>query len=288
MEVWEPINGVFMATTPFSASMGWLEKWANSPLSSAVIGGMIGAGFGAWAAGWIAKRGKRHDSVNDEIRACNLAMLLAQQTFSLVLALKIDAVKPITDAYNRARTEYLDLKFGAVSEVQSLQKISPINPPLDGLRNVTLERLTLQGPAIRAVLQVVESMNCLNRALTTRNKLTDMFLHKQFPPGMEFHHMFFGVPIDGSCHAGYMDCMKSISRYTDEALFFSMTLCQMLDEHGLQLREERKKFARGKVALNRFRLADSIPDGIVPDAKDYATWFAGYEVNLDSKKWWQI
>lgn len=287
MAVWEPINGVFMATTPFLASLGWLEKWANSPLSSAVIGGMIGAGFGAWAAGFIAKRGKRHDSVNEEIRACNLAMLLAQQAFGIALALKIDAVKPMTDAYNKARNEYLDPKIGAVSETQSLQKISPINPPLDALRTVALERLTLPGPTTRAVLQVVESMNCLHRALTNRNELTEIFLHNQFPPGMDFNYMYFGVPKDGSCHAGYLDCMKSMLRYTDEALFFSMTLCQMLDEHGVQLRKERKKLARGKVSINRFRLAASIPEGIIPDANNYATWFAGYEVQTNSKKWWQ-
>ncbi|WP_411563636.1 hypothetical protein [Pseudomonas shirazensis] len=287
MAVWEPINGVFMATTPFLASLGWLEKWANSPLSSAVIGGMIGAGFGAWAAGFIAKRGKRYDSVNEEIRACNLAMLLAQQAFSIALALKIDAVKPMTDAYNKARNEYLDPKIGAVSETQSLQKISPINPPLDALRTVALERLTLPGPTTRAVLQVVESMNCLHRALTNRNELIEIFLHKQFPPGMDFNYMYFGVSKDGSCHAGYLDCMKSMVRYTDEALFFSMTLCQMLDEHGVQLRKERKKLARGKVSINRFRLATSIPEGIIPDANNYATWFAGYEVQTNSKKWWQ-
>jgi len=287
MAVWEPINGVFMATTPFLASLGWLEKWANSPLSSAVIGGMIGAGFGAWAAGWIARRSKRLDSVNEEIRACNLATLLAQQAFNLALALKIDAIKPMTDAYDKARSEYLDPKAGGASETQSLQKISPINPPLDALRTVALERLTLPGPATRAVLQVVESMNCLNRALTSRNELTDMFLHQQFPPGMDFHHMYFGVPKEGSCHAGYMDCMKSMARYTDDALFFSMTLGQMLDEQGVQLRKERKKLVRGKVSINRFRMAASIPEGIIPDAKNYATWFAGYEVQAIRKKWWQ-
>lgn len=287
MEVWEPINGVYMATTPFLASLGWLEKLTNSPLSSAVIGGMIGAGFGAWAAGWIAKRSKQHDSVNEEIRACNLAMLLAQQGFNLAVGLKIEAVKPITDSYNKARSEYIDPKVSTVSDTQNLQKISPINPPLDALRTVALERLTLPGSATRAVLQVVESMNNLNRALTTRNELTDIFLHKQLPPDMDFHHMYFGLPKDGSCHAGYMDCMKSMTRYTDEALFFSMTLCKLLDEHGVQLREERKKLARGKVSINRFRLAASIPDGIIPDAKNYAGWFTGYEVQANSKKRWR-
>ncbi|MEN5198682.1 hypothetical protein ABE525_05610 [Pseudomonas wadenswilerensis] len=287
MAGWEPINGVFMATTPFLASLGWLEKLANAPLISAVIGGMIGAGFGAWAAGRIAKRGKQHDSVIEEIRACNLAMLLAQQAFNLTLGLKIDAVKPMTDAYNKARSEYLDPKIGTVSETQSLQKISPINPPLDALRTAALERLTLPGSATRALLQVVDSVSCLNRALTIRNELTDKFLHQQFPPGMNFDCMYFGLTKDGTCHAGYMDSMKSMARYTDEALFFSMTLCQMLDEHGVQLRKECKKLARGKVSINRFRLAANIPEGIIPGAKNYTTWFASYEVQANVNKWWQ-
>ncbi|WP_073526874.1 hypothetical protein [Pseudomonas fluorescens] len=287
MAVWEPINGVYMASTPFLASLGWLEKWLNSQLSSAVIGGMIGAGFGAWAAGMIAKRSKRFDSVNEEIRACNLAMLLAQQALNLTVALKIDAVKPMTDSYNKARSESLDPKVGTISEMQNLQKISPINPPLDELRTIALERITLRGPATRAVLQVVESVNCLNRALTTRNEMTDTFLHQQFPPGMDFHHMYFGIQKEGYCHAGYMDCMRNMARYTDEAVFFTMTLCQMLDEQGLLLRKERKKIARGKVSLIRFRLAANIPDGIIPDAENYATWFAGYEVKTNNRKWWQ-
>lgn len=290
MTVWEPINGVYMATTattPFIASLGWWEKLANSPLITAVIGGVIGAGFGAWAAGYIAKRGKRYDSVNEELRACNLAMLLAQQCFNLALTLKIDAVKPITEAYNIARGEYLDPEAGAPSVRQSLQKIHPINPPLDALRTVALERLTLPGPAIRAVLQVVESTNCLNRALNFRNELTDTFLHQQFPPGMDFHHMYFGIPKDGICHAGYMDCVKSMARYNDETLFFSMTLCRMLDEQGVQLRKERKKLRRGKISINRFRLNEKIPEGVIPDADEYAEWFAGYEAHTNTKKWWQ-
>lgn len=286
MAVWEPINGVFMATTPFLASLGWLEIWVNSPLSSAVIGGMIGAGFGAWAAGWIAQKGKRHDTVNEEIRACNLAMLLVQQTFGFALALKVDAVKPITDAYNKARSEYLDPKLLAPVDRQSLEKISPIDPPLEALRTIALERLTLPGRATRAVLQVVESINRLNLALTDRNELTDVFLHKKFPPGMDFNDMYFGVPKDGTCHAGYMGCMNSMARYTDESLFFSMTLCQMLDDHAVQLAKERKKLVGGKVLIHRFRLAADIPEGIIPDAKNYAKWFAGYEVRDNSKKWW--
>jgi hypothetical protein len=284
MNVWEPINGVYTATTPFLASLGWLEKLANSPLSSAVIGGMIGAGFGAWAAGKIAKKGKRYESVSEEIRACNLAMLLAQQCFNLAVALKIDAIKPITQAYSKARDEYLDLKVDAPSARQSLQKIHPFNPPLDALRAAALERLTLPGPAIRAVLQVVESAECLNRALTLRNELTDTFFHKRFPSGMDFHHMYFGIPKDGTCHAGYLDCMKNMARYNDEVLFFSMTLCQMLDEQGEQLRKELKKIRRGKVSISRFRLDKNIPEGIIPNATKYDGWFAGYEVHPSSEK----
>lgn len=289
MTIWEPINGVYMATTattPLLANLGWLEKFANSPLITAVIGGMIGAGFGALAAGYIAKKGKRYDSVSQEIRACNLAMLLVQQCFNLALTLKIEAVKPVTDAYEMARDEYLDQKVDTPSARQSLQKIHPINPPLDALRTAALESLTLPGPTIRAVLQVFESTNCLNRALILRNELTDTFLHQQFPPGMDFHHMYFGIPKGGICHAGYSDCMKSMARYNDEALFFSMTLCQMLDEQGVQLRKELKKLRRGKVSINRFRLNEKIPEGIIPDSKNYAGWFAGYEVRTINKKWW--
>lgn len=286
MAVWEPINGVYMATTPFLASVGWLGDWANSPLSSAVIGGMIGAGFGAWAAGWIAKRSKLYDSINEEIRSSNLAMLLAQQTFHLALSLKVDAVKPITDGYDRARSEYLDPSGGSVSEEQNLQKVSPLNPPTDALRTIAIERLTLPGSATRAVLQVVESLSNLNRALTVRNDLTDVFLHNLFPSGMDFPHMYFGIPKDGACHAGYMDCINNMKRYADEALFFSMTLCEMLHEHGVYLRKERKKVARGRVSILRFRLADDIPEGIIPDAKIYSAWFAGYELQTNHKRRW--
>lgn len=286
MAVWEPINGVYMATTPFLASMGWLGDWANSPLSSAVIGGMIGAGFGAWAAGWIAKRSKLYDSINEEIRSNNLAMLLAQQTFHLALSLKVDAVKPITDGYERARSECLDPSNGSVSERQNLQKVSPVNPPTDALRTIALERLTLPGSATRAVLQIVESISNLNRALTDRNELTDVFMNSLFPSGMDFHHMYFGIPKGGVCNAAYRDCINNMKRYADEALFFSMTLCELLHEHGVYLRKERKKVARGRVSILSFRLADDIPEGIIPDAKIYSAWFAGYELQTNPKRRW--
>lgn len=289
MALWEPINGIFMAPVVSQLpDLGWLEKSLNSPLISAAIGGMIGAGFGALAAGWIAKRSKQYDSVTQEIRANNLAMLLAQQIFHLSLALKIDAVKPMTDAFNKSRENYLGQDAGDDVEAHNLQKISQITPPIDTLRTCALERITLPGPAIRALLQVVESVDCLNRSLSTRNVLIDMFLHQQFPPGLDFQHMYFGKPKDGTCHTGYMDSMKSMTRYSDEVLFFSMTLCQMLDAHGVQLRKQCKKLSRGKVSINRFRLAPNIPEGTVPDAASYATWFAGYEPHVENKKWWSL
>lgn len=289
MELWEPVNGIFMVpAASLPPDLGSLMKALNSPLISAVIGGMLGASFGAWAAGWIAKRNKQYDAVTQEIRANNLAMLLAQQVFHLALALKVDAVKPMADAFNTAREKYIDPKPGDAIEAQNLQKISEVAPPIDMLRTCTLERITLPGIAIRAVLQIVESVGCLNRSLSKRNEFADLFMTQKFPPGMDFQHMYFGVEKNGACHTGYMDSMKSMVRYTDEVIFFSVTLCQMLDAHGVKLRKECKKLAWGKVTINRFRLDSKIPEGIIPDAKAYAKWFAGYEPQVESKKWWHL
>lgn len=294
-DLWGPVNGVFTASAPetWAHKLAFLDKFEWFPFvmtaAAAFVTALVGAWVGAKAAGRIAKRNKQLDVVTDEIRANNMAMLLAQQVFKLGLALKIDAVKPMTDAYNKARTEYLDPKISKISEAQNLQKVNVINPAIDTLRTCALERITLPGQAIRAVLQVVESLECLNRSLASRNELADLFMHKQFPPGMSFLSMYLGVPSeDGTCHTGYMDNMKSMARYTDEVVFFSLTLCQMLDEHGVKLRKESKKLAKSEVAINRFRLAPGIPEGIIPDAKSYAKWFAGYEPHVDRKKWWQF
>lgn len=289
MALWEPVNGIFMApAASLLPDLGWLVKGLNSPLISAVIGGMLGAGFGALAAGWIAKRNKQYDAVTQEIRANNLALVLAQQIFNLALALKIDAVKPMTDAFKTAREKYLNPKTVDDIETQSLQKISQIDPPIDMLRNYALEGVTLPVPAIRAVLQIVESVGCLNRSLSTRNELVNLFMNQQFPPGLDFQHMYFGVQKNGTCHTGYLDSMNSMARYTDEVLFFSVTLCQMLDAHSVKLRKECKKLTWGKVTINRFRLASNIPQGIIPDAKAYATWFSGYDPQIENKKWWNL
>lgn len=285
--LWEPVNGVYTASASWLPNLQLLEKWGSSPLLIAVVGGLLGAGFGAWAAGRIAKRSKQHDAITTEIRGANLAMLLAQQTFNLALGLKVKAAKPLTDAYAKARREYLDTANGGrVSETQNLQKISPINPPVDALRTAALEKLTLNGPAIRAALAVDETVEYLNRTLTMRNELVDMILHNELPRGMEFKHVYFGIEKDGHCHEGYSDAMKNLARFTDDLLFFSMTLCQELDKHGVELRARCKKLMRGEVSILRFRLADDVPEGIIPDPEKYKVWLARFQPEVSSKKKW--
>lgn len=288
-DLWEPVNGVYTASASWLPNLQLLEKWGSSPLLIAVVGGLLGAGFGAWAAGWIAKRSKQHDALTTEIRGTNLAMLLAQQAFNLALALKISAVKPLKDAYAKARREYEDTANGRrVSEPQNLQKISPINPPVDELRTATLEKLTLEGPAIRAALAVIETVHHLNRTLTMRNELVDTLLHDQLPRGMAFEHIYFGIEKDGHCHEGYSDAMRDMGRFTDDLLFFSYTLCQELDKHGVELRARSKKLIRGEVSILRFRLADDVAEGMIPDAEAYKLWLARLQTEASSKKWWQF
>ncbi|WP_440090678.1 hypothetical protein [Pseudomonas putida] len=289
-DLWEPVNGVYTASASWLPNLQLFEKWGSSPLLIAVVGGLLGAGFGAWAAGRIAKRSKQHDAITTEMRNTNLAMLLAQQAFNLALVLKVNAVKPLTDAYAKAQREYLDTTNGRkVSEPQNLQKISPINPPVEALRTAALEKLTLKGPAIRAALAVDETVENLNRTLTMRNELVDMILHNELPRGMDFKHMYFGIEKDGHRHEGYSDAMKNMARFTDDLLFFSMTLCEQLDQHGLELRARSKKLIRGEVSILRFRLADDIPEGTIPDPKKYKKWLARFQPEASSKRrWWQF
>lgn len=291
-DLWEPVSGVFWGVAPLLPSLAWLDKLSDSSFFITVFGASVGAGFGAWAASRIAKKSKLIDVVTEEVRANNLAMILAQQTFNLSLSLKVKAVKPMTEAYNEEVRAFQEKNSSSsssrTSKGRNLEKIGQINPPIEVLRTIALERLTLSGPATRAVLAIVESAHCLSRALTTRNELTDIFLHQQFPPGQDFEHMYFGVSKDGACHAGYKQSMDSMTKSTDDMLFFSMTLCQLLDDHGVQLRKECKKLVRGKVSINRFRLLDTIPDGVIPDKKAYAAWFAGYEPTVNNKKWWHL
>ncbi|MFJ4154973.1 hypothetical protein ACIPZF_09185 [Pseudomonas sp. NPDC089752] len=287
--LWEPVGGVYTASASWWPNLDFLEKLSNSPLLIAVVGGLLGAGFGAWAAGRIAKRSKQHDAINTEIRNTNLAMLLAQQAFNIGLGLKVSAIKPLTDAYTKARSEYLDpVNGGKVSETQNLQKISPINPPVEALRTIVLEKLTLKGPAIRAGLEVVDAVHCLNRTLTVRNELADMLLHNQLPRGMNFEHMYFGIEKDGHRHEGYSDTIRDIARFTDDLLFFSMTLCQHLDERGVELGRRCKKLGMGEVSTLRFRLADDVVKGMIPSAEPYRMWLDRFQEEVGRKKWWPV
>lgn len=266
---------------------------ANSSFTTS----LAGAFAGAWGAQHIAERSKVREELQKEIRNTNTGMMLALSTANLALALKKQHVKALKESYEadcRAREEFVQRHAAGQNQgpfqiAPNLNSLHEISPPVATLQEIVLGRLSTTGRAPSTVSELANAFGNLNHAIMKRNELIDMIKSEKLPEGAKVHHFYFGIPYaEGKANQEFGSYVKALGSYTDDAIFFSLKLCDDLREHGLHVAEKHKKKFRGDApGVSNFDWSQAKEEDLLPKDEDYESWLSGFQSPAKKKRsWW--
>lgn len=115
------------------------------------------------------------------------------------------------------------------------------------------------------------------------------YKNKQFPDGANFHNLYLGTEYgEKNINTEYGDSIKAIYDYTNDFVFFSVILCEDLQEHTKNLIKRYKKGLSGNPPkLSNFDFSAPRKDGFIPPNEEYEKWLAGFpKVKPHEKKSW--
>lgn len=279
------IASVYAELSPLMSPL-WenMKGFANSSFTTS----LAGAFAGAIAAQRIAEKGKFREELVKEFQHTNAVISLATATACLALALKKQHVKALKNSYDddlrnfeAHKEKVLRRQIAANTPFEmnpNLLYLPEISPPTVTIQDIVISRLSTVGRTISAVTALTDAVGNLNGALSRRNGLLDSFKNKQFPNGADFHHMYFGLPY-GETHTNqeYGGSIQAISLYTDDIIFFSIKVCEDLQDHGETLKKRYKSRLRGSPPrLSIVNFEKPRQDGLIPKDEDYVDWLSGF------------
>jgi len=290
--LWADFTAVLAPLAPYWAD---IKDFANSGFTAA----LAGAFAGAWAAQRIAERNKLREEWQKEIRNTNTGIVLASATCNLAYALKkqhITAMKESYDADCKEKDAYVlrvasGVPQAPLSVAPNLLSLHEISPPVDTLQEIVLGRLSTTGRALAATTAVADAIRNLNNAIEKRNELIERIKDEKLPEGARLHHFYFGMPYaEGKANQEYGGYVTALALYTDDAIFFSIKLCDDLREHGLVIAKKYKKKFGGKApGISNIDWKKGEEEGLLPKDEGYENWLDGFKpLEKPALRWWQL
>ena len=286
-EVLQPIYTTWGAISDF-ISWGNTKDFANSNFVTSLLGALAGAYAGATAAQRMAERSKLREEMLREIRNTNAAIALAFGACNTFLALKKQHVKGIKESYDAQKASLLefhrmrkagqipqDLAFEFHANMQTLQ---PQPLPMDTLRTVVFERLSIVGRPLNLVVSLTQTVESLTGSIEKRNSLIEGYKVEFSKNADLLVPLYFGMPYgEGHVNLDYPGTIDAMYSQTDDGIFFSNLLCKDLHEHGKQLADSyRKKFKSDPPRISEVDFGPPAADGMMPDENNYSDWFKAF------------
>lgn len=264
-----------------------IGKLFNSNFITSLVGALAGAGAGALAAQRIVERGKHRDELLQEIRNTNAAIALAFSATNTFLALKNQHVKALKENFDKQRTQLDDYKqqrqTGVIAQNQAfyfqadLQTLSPQVVPIDTLRGIVFERLSITGRALNLVTAIMQTDQNLEESLTKRNGLIQQYRVLEMTPE-KLAPLYFGFQYEqGHLDLSYPMVIDAIYSANDDGIFFSQLLCKDLYEHGNKLSVEfKKKYKAEPPVINEVSFDTEKAKSLIPPESSYADWLSAF------------
>ncbi|WP_411885739.1 hypothetical protein [Polaromonas sp. YR568] len=279
--------------TAFSDAYSWL-KWedikafANSNFTTALLGSMAGAYFGAHAAQTIAERSKARDELLKEIRATNAAIMQSFGICNTLLAFKGQHAKRLKDDFDanlgRVQEHERQLRAGELPPdarlklVFDLMFLQPLDLPADTLQKHASEKITLNGRPSSLVAAVATACNSLRFSTEQRNQILAGYRQTNAEADPDFANRYLGLEITPRrVDRVYADTLKAIYDQTDDGIFFSHLLCSDLAVHGESLLVMyRKKGGTDAPNINKVDFEIAHTRGLMPNADNYPDWTTAF------------
>lgn len=288
----EAAQSICNSWSSLTDNVNWeaIKSFANSPFMISLIGAFAGAFAGAVGAQHIAERSKHREEMLSEMRNTNAAIALTFGVCNSLLALKKQHVKSLKERYEaqqaklqefrRKRNEgevQLDVALQCQFDMQTLQFQAL---PMDTLRAVVFERLSIVGRPLNLVVALTQSVQCLEDSLTKRNTLIEGYKTEFAKDNQGLATLYFGLPYgEGHVNLDYPGTINAIYNQTDDGIFFGNLLCKDLHEHGKQLSGVfKKKFKNDPPSISEVDFASAT--SLMPDETNYADWVKAFVKKL--------
>jgi len=269
-------------------SWGTIKSFSNSAFVTSLLGALAGAFAGATAAQRIAERSKHREELLREMRNTNAAIALAFGVCNTFLAFKKQHVKSLKESYDAQKAALLefdlmrnegeiqrDVAFEFQADLQTLQ---PQALPMDTLRMVAFERLSIVGRPLNLVVTLTQTVQSLEESLAKRNTLIEGYKTEFAKDPQRIVPLYFGLPYgEGHINLDYPGTIDAIYSQTDDGIFFGNLLCKDLHDHGARLSDEfKKKFKDNPPRISEVNFATASTAGLMPDEKNYADWVKAF------------
>lgn len=278
----------FWSTLSDFVSWEAIKNFTNSVFITSLLGALAGAFAGAAAAQRIAERSKHREELLREMRNTNAAIALAFGVCNTLLALKKQHVKSLKESYDAQKATLLEFqrkrKEGEISQDlpfefrADMQTLQPQALPMDTLRAVVFERLSIVGRPLNIVVTLTQTVESLAESLTKRNSLIEGYKVEFAKDTQPLVPLYFGLPFGGGhVNLDYPGTINAIYSQTDDGIFFGNLLCKDLREHGKQLSDVfKKKFKNDPPRISEVDFGPAAADDLMPDEKNYADWVKAF------------
>lgn len=278
---------IFQATSQYTLDSVAIGKFLNSNFIISLVGALAGAGAGALAAQHIVERSKHRAELLHEMRNTNAAIALAFSVTNTFLALKRQHIKTLKENFDAQRAELENFKqksqTGMNAQSQAfyfqadLQTLNPQVMPVDTLRTIVFERLSVTGRALNLVTTIMQTVQNLEESLVKRNNLIQEYRKLQMTPE-KLAPLYFGFEYEhGHLDLSYPMLIDAIYSQTDDGIFFSQLLCKDLYEHGKMLSLEfKKKYKDEPPVINEVSFDTEKARALIPPDSSYADWLSAF------------
>lgn len=264
-----------------------LISWDNVAefLNSNFTAALAGALAGALVAQRIGDRAKQRESMLQEIRSTNAAIMASFAICNAGLALKEQFTKDIYDTYTVRKTELsefqrkraaglqlAELPFEFQADFRTLQM--PV-VPIDVLRTRVYDNISTTGRPLALVAALVGSISSLADVIHKRNALIERFRNLGPEKAAQLSAFYFGLPYGpGHVSTEFSDTIESLYRTNDDVIFFSELMGQDLMAHGNRILDQYRKVAKiKKEKISTVDFTESRNQSLMPNAVDYPDWF---------------
>jgi hypothetical protein len=230
---------------------------------------LAGAFAGAVAASKFAARQERRDDLVRIINETNAAISISYSAFEAYLAYKVGLIDDLTDAYHREITAYGELQARQPDGCPNIS-LDMIEPHVGVVQCSALQDLIFRIPSTTAIIRLAAILAhrnaILNGHMAQRNELIRAM---RLMDGPERTALYFGlVKKGGFSDKTYPNLVNSLSDLTNDCIFFSWLICELLQAEGVQIRGDRSWLP----PIVPISFQQPVADGVVPNPENYPGW----------------
>lgn len=262
----------------------------NSSFSTALVGSLAGAYFGAKAAQLAAERSRDAEQLIGQMRATNAALTTSLTVCTRLLAFKRQHVKPMSEQFKKSLQEIHDHKAARDAGqpvppihhfVADLRTINPPHLPVERLERLVYDKLSVPPRPLTLTTALADVQKTVQILAAQRTNLIGNFKEMTLANSPLVVPLYFGLPYGGGAkNTEFPDLLNGLVRQTDDGIYFSKLLCDDLAAYGATITKQYSKKHKGvPLKIVQISLDDPRNVGLLPNAADYVDWDNAFPSN---------